>query len=159
MIAVLRLPSHTASLTQVAPAKAAGTLQNPIASGPRRNSLYSSVAERQSCKLKVLGSIPSGGFGLRPRALLFGMATSRAVSSIAPLHPCAPGRAPALANPLAQAHASGAVQLLHVLCLAFCVVCFLLPLAFALFFLSACFCMASLAWVPQRLEDCGETFV
>ena len=24
-------------------------------------SLYSSVAERQSCKLKVLGSIPSGG--------------------------------------------------------------------------------------------------
>ena len=25
------------------------------------NSLYSSVAERQSCKLKVLGSIPSGG--------------------------------------------------------------------------------------------------
>ena len=25
-------------------------------------SLYSSVAERQSCKLKVLGSIPSGGF-------------------------------------------------------------------------------------------------
>ena len=24
--------------------------------------LYSSVAERQSCKLKVLGSIPSGGF-------------------------------------------------------------------------------------------------
>ena len=26
--------------------------------------LYSSVAERQSCKLKVLGSIPSGGFML-----------------------------------------------------------------------------------------------
>ena len=26
------------------------------------NSLYSSVAERQSCKLKVLGSIPSGGY-------------------------------------------------------------------------------------------------
>ena len=26
------------------------------------HSLYSSVAERQSCKLKVLGSIPSGGF-------------------------------------------------------------------------------------------------
>ena len=26
------------------------------------SSLYSSVAERQSCKLKVLGSIPSGGF-------------------------------------------------------------------------------------------------
>ena len=25
--------------------------------------LYSSVVERQSCKLKVLGSIPSGGFG------------------------------------------------------------------------------------------------
>ena len=25
-------------------------------------SLYSSVVERQSCKLKVLGSIPSGGF-------------------------------------------------------------------------------------------------
>ena len=25
------------------------------------NSLYSSVVERQSCKLKVLGSIPSGG--------------------------------------------------------------------------------------------------
>ena len=25
-------------------------------------SLYSSVAERQSCKLKVLGSIPSGGW-------------------------------------------------------------------------------------------------
>jgi hypothetical protein len=25
------------------------------------NSRYSSVAERQSCKLKVLGSIPSGG--------------------------------------------------------------------------------------------------
>ena len=25
------------------------------------NCLYSSVAERQSCKLKVLGSIPSGG--------------------------------------------------------------------------------------------------
>jgi hypothetical protein len=24
--------------------------------------LYSSVVERQSCKLKVLGSIPSGGF-------------------------------------------------------------------------------------------------
>ena len=29
--------------------------------------LESSVAERQSCKLKVLGSIPSGGF---PRALM-----------------------------------------------------------------------------------------
>ena len=28
------------------------------------NSLYSSVAERQSCKLKVLGSIPSGDFDL-----------------------------------------------------------------------------------------------
>ena len=27
-----------------------------------RQGLYSSVAERQSCKLKVLGSIPSGGF-------------------------------------------------------------------------------------------------
>ena len=27
-----------------------------------RTGLYSSVAERQSCKLKVLGSIPSGGF-------------------------------------------------------------------------------------------------
>ena len=27
--------------------------------------LYSSVAERQSCKLKVLGSIPSGGLFLR----------------------------------------------------------------------------------------------
>ena len=27
-------------------------------------SLYSSVVERQSCKLKVLGSIPSGGFFL-----------------------------------------------------------------------------------------------
>ena len=27
-----------------------------------RNSLCSLVAERQSCKLKVLGSIPSGGF-------------------------------------------------------------------------------------------------
>ena len=26
------------------------------------NSRYSSVAERQSCKLKVLGSIPSGGW-------------------------------------------------------------------------------------------------
>ena len=25
------------------------------------NCLYSSVVERQSCKLKVLGSIPSGG--------------------------------------------------------------------------------------------------
>ena len=30
--------------------------------GPRTSCLYSSVAERQSCKLKVLGSIPSGGF-------------------------------------------------------------------------------------------------
>ena len=29
-----------------------------------RTGLYSSVAERQSCKLKVLGSIPSGGFVL-----------------------------------------------------------------------------------------------
>ena len=29
-----------------------------------QHSLYSSVAERQSCKLKVLGSIPSGGFVL-----------------------------------------------------------------------------------------------
>ena len=29
-------------------------------------SLYSSVAERQSCKLKVLGSIPSGGSGCLP---------------------------------------------------------------------------------------------
>ena len=28
------------------------------------NSFYSSVAERQFCKLKVLGSIPSGGFDL-----------------------------------------------------------------------------------------------
>ena len=28
----------------------------------KRNSLCSLVAERQSCKLKVLGSIPSGGF-------------------------------------------------------------------------------------------------
>ena len=27
-----------------------------------RQGLYSSVVERQSCKLKVLGSIPSGGF-------------------------------------------------------------------------------------------------
>ena len=30
-------------------------------------SLYSSVAERQSCKLKVLGSNPSGGSTLRYR--------------------------------------------------------------------------------------------
>ena len=30
--------------------------------GKENNCLYSSVAERQSCKLKVLGSIPSGGF-------------------------------------------------------------------------------------------------
>ena len=30
-----------------------------------RQSRYSSVAERQSCKLKVLGSIPSGGLSLR----------------------------------------------------------------------------------------------
>ena len=29
-----------------------------------QHGLYSSVAERQSCKLKVLGSIPSGGFSL-----------------------------------------------------------------------------------------------
>ena len=28
---------------------------------PASRRLYSSVAERQSCKLKVLGSIPSGG--------------------------------------------------------------------------------------------------
>ena len=28
---------------------------------PAHKSLYSSVVERQSCKLKVLGSIPSGG--------------------------------------------------------------------------------------------------
>ena len=28
----------------------------------RYQSLYSSAAERQACKLKVLGSIPSGGF-------------------------------------------------------------------------------------------------
>ena len=45
---------------------AAATEQKPGMNGglvrlPRR-SLYSSVAERQSCKLKVLGSIPSGGF-------------------------------------------------------------------------------------------------
>ena len=33
----------------------------------RDGSLYSSVAERQSCKLKVLGSIPSGGCCLRTR--------------------------------------------------------------------------------------------
>ncbi len=32
-------------------------------------SLYSSVAERQSCKLKVLGSIPSGGFFVYGRTL------------------------------------------------------------------------------------------
>ena len=30
-----------------------------------RTGLYSSVAERQSCKLKVLGSIPSGGFYIK----------------------------------------------------------------------------------------------
>ena len=30
--------------------------------GLKPSSLYSSAAERQSCKLKVLGSIPSGGF-------------------------------------------------------------------------------------------------
>ena len=29
---------------------------------------YSSVAERQSCKLKVLGSIPSGGYALQSTA-------------------------------------------------------------------------------------------
>ena len=33
-----------------------------IGNCPLHNSLYSSVAERQSCKLKVLGSIPSGGY-------------------------------------------------------------------------------------------------
>ena len=32
--------------------------------GAALNCLYSSVAERQSCKLKVLGSIPSGGLSL-----------------------------------------------------------------------------------------------
>ena len=32
-----------------------------IISSTVQHSLYSSVAERQSCKLKVLGSIPSGG--------------------------------------------------------------------------------------------------
>ena len=32
--------------------------------------LYSSVAERQSCKLKVLGSIPSGGLLLLSLALV-----------------------------------------------------------------------------------------
>lgn len=31
--------------------------------------LYSSVAERQSCKLKVLGSIPSGGSARKTQAL------------------------------------------------------------------------------------------
>ena len=31
--------------------------------------LYSSVAERQSCKLKVLGSIPSGGYLLAGRSM------------------------------------------------------------------------------------------
>lgn len=31
--------------------------------------LYSSVAERQSCKLKVLGSIPSGGSTRKTQAL------------------------------------------------------------------------------------------
>ena len=35
----------------------------PLGRLPRvMQSLYSSVAERQSCKLKVLGSIPSGGY-------------------------------------------------------------------------------------------------
>ena len=32
---------------------------------PAMIGLYSSVAERQSCKLKVLGSIPSGGSPVR----------------------------------------------------------------------------------------------
>ena len=39
-------------------------------------SLYSSVVERQSCKLKVLGSIPSGG--LFPASLQFCAAVSNA---------------------------------------------------------------------------------
>ena len=33
-----------------------------VNSNPQQHGLYSSVAERQSCKLKVLGSIPSGGY-------------------------------------------------------------------------------------------------
>ena len=37
------------------------------ASGDKR--LYSSVAERQFCKLKVLGSIPSGGYLLAGRSM------------------------------------------------------------------------------------------
>jgi hypothetical protein len=32
-----------------------------LETGPNSTCLYSSVVERQSCKLKVLGSIPSGG--------------------------------------------------------------------------------------------------
>ena len=32
-----------------------------VTAEPKINCLYSSVVERQSCKLKVLGSIPSGG--------------------------------------------------------------------------------------------------
>ena len=41
-------------------------LQNQLLRNTYVQGLYSSVAERQSCKLKVLGSIPSGGSGCLP---------------------------------------------------------------------------------------------
>ena len=58
---------------------------------PRRQhsqSLYSSVVERQSCKLKVLGSIPSGGFfavasQMRAKATAVGAAIAKATMTVA----------------------------------------------------------------------------
>ena len=121
----------------MATAKEASTPQITIALGPRRSSLYSSVAERQSCKLKVLGSIPSGGFWRRPRARDSRMDTSRADPGAAPLHPCARGREPAPANHLVEAPASAPAHFLRFLVL--------LRMAFAPFFkhlrLRRFFCM------------------
>ena len=66
----VRTPSCTLSVlstlvTSTDLAMRSGSQRGPCTPWPhtlhRTKSLYSSVAERQSCKLKVLGSIPSGG--------------------------------------------------------------------------------------------------
>ena len=57
------------------------------------SSLYSSVVERQSCKLKVLGSIPSGGLLMPTTALSFGFGCACGIHDkhavrTQPLHDC-----------------------------------------------------------------------
>ena len=56
--AMERIPRHRGFLRRAA-------ISSEIDAVKLIMSLYSSVVERQSCKLKILGSIPSGGFDAR----------------------------------------------------------------------------------------------